>query len=130
MFDLFGTPILADIVVGDPDEQKKHSAWLIWLYVERWRERGFKSLSLTLVGLWMMWLHFPLRAHPAQWPVSLALVWASLIGGAISVLLGVTQFTETRLLGQRGKLGMPLMLVTLLIWGSLAFVWFLRGLWP
>jgi hypothetical protein len=125
LHDLYGTPILARVAVADPDPQKKHAAWLIWRYVEQWRERCFKSLSLGLIGLWMIWLRLGLRSAIAA-PRFLGdlLGWASLVGGLLLLFLGITQMVRTRLFGQRGRVGILIMMLTVVAWASVAALWF------
>jgi hypothetical protein len=125
LLDMYGTPILARVAATDPDPQRSHAAWLIWRYVEQWRERNFKSLSLGLTGLWMSWLWLGLRSAIAA-PGSLddLLGWTSLVGGLLLLFLGITQLVPTRLFGQRGRVGTLIMLLTVVGWASVATLWF------
>jgi hypothetical protein len=125
LYDLYGTPILARVAVTNPDPQRKHAAWLIWRYVEQWRERSFKSLSLGLIGLWMMWLRLGLRSAIATPDLLDGLLgWASLVGGLLLLFLGITQVVRTRLFGQRGRVGILIMMLTVVGWAGIATLWF------
>jgi hypothetical protein len=125
LHDLYGTPILARVAVDDTDPQRKHAAWLIWRYVEQWRERSFKSLSLGLIGLWMIWLRLGLRsAIGAPGFLDSLLGWVSLGGGLLLLFLGVTQMMRTRLFGQRGRVGILVMMLTVVGWAGVAALWF------
>jgi hypothetical protein len=125
LHDLYGTPILARVAVTDPDPQRKHAAWLVWRYVEQWRERSFKSLSLGLIGLWMLWLRMGLLSAIAR-PTFLdgLLGWTSLVGGLLLFFLSITQMVRTRLFGQRGRVGILIMMLTVVGWASVAALWF------
>ena len=125
LFDLSGTPVLARIVVDDPDTQKKQAAWLVWRYVEQWRELALKALSLGLLGLWMIWLKFGLQfADVGRAGVGGLFGWVSLVSGLLLLFLGITQVVKTRLFGQRGPLGMLIMLLVTVAWSSSAAAWF------
>jgi hypothetical protein len=125
LYDLYGTPILARVAVADADPQRKHAAWLVWRYVEQWRERSFKSLSLGLIGLWMMWLKLGLGSAVATPGLLDGLLgWASLVGGLLLLFLGITQMVRTRLFGQRGRVGILVMMLTVVGWASVAALWF------
>ncbi|MGD2179021.1 MAG: hypothetical protein PVG71_14505 [Anaerolineae bacterium] len=125
LHDLYGTPILARVAVTDPDPQRKHTAWLIWRYVEQWRERNFKSLSLGLIGLWMIWLRLGLRsAIAAPGFLDGLLGWTSLVSGLLLLFLGITQMVRTGVLGQRGRVGVLIMMLTVVGWAGVAALWF------
>ncbi len=125
VYDLYGTPILARVAVDDPDPQSRHAAWLIWRYVEQWRERSFKSLSLGLIGLWMIWLRLGLRsAIPVPRFLDGLLGWVSLFGGLLLLFLGITQALRTRLFGQRGPVGSLIMMIVVVTWAGVAALWF------
>jgi hypothetical protein len=125
LHDLYGTPILARVMATEPDSQRRHAAWLVWRYVEQWRERSFKSLSLGLIGLWMMWLRLGLRTSVTRPGLLDGLLgWISLIGGLLLLFLGITQTMRTRLFGQRGRVGMLIMMGVVVGWGGMAAVWF------
>ena len=124
VFDLYGTPILARVAVTDPDPQRRHSAWLVWRYVEQWRERSFKSLSLGLTGLWMIWLWLALPSASVGDFWDGLLRWVSLVGGLVLLFLGTTQALRTRWLGQRGSVGGLMMMLTVVAWAGAAALWF------
>jgi hypothetical protein len=124
IYDMYGTPILARIVTTDPDPYHKHAAWLIWRYVEQWRERCFKSLSLGLLGLWLVWLGFAVRSAVSPLgALDHVLSWTSLAGGVVLLFLAVTQVVKTRLFGERGPIGALLMTLTVVVWATTATVW-------
>jgi hypothetical protein len=123
LYDLYGTPILARVAVTDPDPQRRHTAWLVWRYVEQWRERGFKSLSLGFIGLWMIWLWLALRSATAGFLDGL-FGWTSLVGGLLLLFLAITQAIRTRLFGQRGPVGILIMMLTIVAWASVSALWF------
>jgi hypothetical protein len=118
LLDLLGTPVLVEVALHGA-EQERYTAWLIWRYVESWREFGLKSASLILVGLWLLWLWGAMRVEDAR------LAYASLAAGGVLVVAGITQALGVPWLGQRGVVSQLGWGISVTVWSVFSVLWFL-----
>lgn len=118
VLDLVGTPVLVDIALNGAEEER-YTAWLIWRYVESWREFGLKTAALVLVGLWLLWLGGAVRAEDAR------LAYASLAAGGVLVVAGITQALGVPWLGQRGVVSQLAWGISVTVWSVFGVLWFL-----